>query len=237
MTDGTLAERLSIDGVALVRAALSEAALAALWSMLEPETAVGAVRAGEREAYGARGLLLSRPRLGETLAELSLDRIAAEVLGVPGFAIDAMFFDKHGDVNWAVPAHQDVVVPVPVGAGADAARHIRCRHGVRYGEPAALVLQELVALRVHFDDALASNGGLSLATGSHVRGRLSDAEIRQLPHAAYRPYDCRTGDVLLMRPLVVHRSPRSLGATHRRVLHVLYAPRDGWHDRFATHAR
>lgn len=95
------------------------------------------------------------------------------------------------------------------------------------------MLSELVALRVHFDDAGPDNGGLSIAVGSHARGRLSAAEVGQLAPECYRSYDCRAGDVLLMRPLAVHRSGRSALPLSRRVLHILYAPRDGWHARAA----
>jgi hypothetical protein len=219
-------------GAVRVPSALNDRQLDALWSILRPEAAVGAVRGRSQEAYGARGILSARPELRQLLTELELDGVAGDALRRPVFPIDAVFFDKRPDANWAVPAHQDVVVPIPSEADARAARNERLRHGLRYGEPADHVLRELVALRIHFDDAGADNGGIAIADGSHQRGRLSDTEIRGIPAEAFAPYDCRTGDVLLMKPLAVHRSGRSLLPTRRRVLHVLYAPRDGWHGRW-----
>ncbi|HEU4578504.1 MAG TPA: phytanoyl-CoA dioxygenase family protein [Polyangiaceae bacterium] len=170
-------------------------------------------------------MLAARTDLKDLLVELGLTSLATSALGVPAFPLDAIFFDKRSDANWAVPAHQDVIVPIPVGAPADAVRNRRERHGTLYGEPADLVLRELVALRVHFDDACTESGGLAIVDGSHASGRLADAEIRNIPLDAFRPYDCRAGDVLLMKPLVVHRSGRSTSGASRRVLHVLYAPR------------
>jgi ectoine hydroxylase-related dioxygenase (phytanoyl-CoA dioxygenase family) len=174
---------------------------------------------------------VARPRLRSSFAELGLDRIAEAVLGIGAFPIDAIFLDKRPEANWAVPAHQDVVVPVPSAAALAGVRNIKHRHGLSHGEPADTVLSELVAMRVHFDDAGADNGGLSIASGSHTRGRLSAAHIQQLAPECYRSYDCRAGDVLLMKPLAVHRSGRSALPLSRRVLHILYAPRDGWHER------
>jgi hypothetical protein len=222
-----LAEILAERGALRVTSVLDEKALDALWSSIRPDTAQGAVRARSREAYGARGILSARPELRPLLTELGLDGLAASALRRPASPIDAVFFDKRSDVNWAVPAHQDVVVPIP--ADASAVRNERQRHGLRYGEPPDHVLQELVALRIHFDDAGADNGGLAVVDGSHARGRLSDLAIREIPAGAYRHYECRAGDVLLMRPLAVHRSGRSVRLERRRVLHVLYAPTDGWH--------
>jgi len=220
-------------GAAHVPRALDDEQLAELWSEVCPESAVGAIRARSRLAYGARGLLVARPWLRSSLAELGLDRIAEAVLGAGAFPIDAVFLDKRPDANWAVPAHQDVVVAIPSGAMLAGVRNIKHRHGLSHGEPADHVLSELVALRVHFDDAGADTGGLSVASGSHTRGRLSAVEIRQLAPECYRCYDCRAGDVLLMRPLAVHRSGRSALPASRRVLHIVYAPRDGWHARAA----
>jgi hypothetical protein len=226
-----LPSALELRGALRVPSALGERQLDALWSSLRPEAAVGAVRGRSQEAYGARGILSARPELRPLLAELGLDGVAGDALRRPVFPIDAVFFDKRSDANWAVPAHQDVVVPIPSEANADAVRNARHRHGLRYGEPADHVLRELVALRVHFDDAGADNGGIAIVEGSHHGGRLSDTAIRGIPAEAFAPYDCRAGDVLLMKPLAVHRSGRSALPTRRRVLHVLYAPRDGWHGR------
>jgi hypothetical protein len=218
-------------GVSHIRAALDAGQLLTLLSSIRPETAAGAVRGRSQSAYGARGLLVARPQLRLLVSELMLDRIAEDAMGCAAFPIDAVFFDKRSDANWAVPAHQDVVVPVPFSAHLAGVRTLRHRHGLTYGEPAHHVLQELVALRVHFDDAGPENGGLSIMHGSHSLGRLSGAEILQIPAESFTRYDCRAGDVLLMRPLAVHRSGRSVLPTHRRVLQVLYAPCDGWHAR------
>ena len=223
-----LAGELDRRGAVVVSSALTEAGVDVLWASIRPENAAGAVRTRARGAYGARGLLVGRPELRRLFAGLGLDALAGRALGGAAFPIDALYFDKRSDVNWAVPAHQDVVVPV---ANAMTVRNARERHGLRYGEPDDHVLEELVALRVHFDDATADSGGLAIVDGSHAKGRLSDSQLRGLAPDLFTPYDCRAGDVLLMKPLVVHRSGRSTAPTHRRVLHILYAPGGGCHDR------
>lgn len=231
-----LGEQLQRVGASRVSAALAGGQLFTLLSSIRPETAAGAVRARSQSAYGARALLVERPHLRRLFAELMLDRIAEAVLGDGALPIDAVFFDKCSDANWAVPAHQDVVVPIPPSADRASVRNLRHRHGITYGEPADHVLEELVALRVHFDDAGAENGGLSIAHGTHTRGRLSSADILRIPAESYTMYDCRAGDVLLMKPLAVHRSGRSVVPAHRRVLQISYAPRAGWHSRGARMA-
>jgi hypothetical protein len=231
-----LGENLERIGAVSVRAALIEQNLDLLWSSIRPEMSAGAVRGRSQGAYGARGILSERPEIENLLAEMGIADLAASVLGTGAHPIDAIFFDKRSDVNWAVPAHQDVVVSIPRAAPVNTIRNARERNGLRYGEPGDEVLRELVAVRVHFDDAGTDNGGLAIVEGSHRGGRLADAEVRRIPPEAFRPYDCRAGDVLLIKPLVVHRSGRSILPGRRRVLHVLYAPRDGWHARWGPRA-
>jgi ectoine hydroxylase-related dioxygenase (phytanoyl-CoA dioxygenase family) len=97
------------------------------------------------------------------------------------------------------------------------------RNGIGYAEPTVETLEKLVALRVHFDDVDAEGGALGVVAGSHRRGVLRVAAIRDIPLSEYRPCIAERGDVLVMRPLILHRSGRHLGDAHRRVLHVVYA--------------
>jgi hypothetical protein len=224
-------ERLQSAGVALVRSVLNEEQLRWLLSAVPTETGAGAVRNGAGHTVGIRGLLSAGTEIAAHLGALGIHHLAAEALGRAAFPIDAIFFDKHADANWAVPAHQDVVIPVPPDVDAASVGRRRERDGGTYGEPAASVLDELVAVRLHFDAAAEESGALRVVPGSHLRGRVREADIRALPLDTYEPCLAAAGDALLMKPLVIHRSGRRASDGHRRVLHVLYAPLGGWHAR------
>lgn len=86
-----------------------------------------------------------------------------------------------------------------------------------------------MAVRVHFDASGGDTGGLGYLPGSHSRGRWTEDDLRRVALDSFEFVECRTGDLLLMKPLVVHRSPRASRPKQRRVLHVLYAPTSGWH--------
>jgi ectoine hydroxylase-related dioxygenase (phytanoyl-CoA dioxygenase family) len=60
--------------------------------------------------------------------------------------------------------------------------------------------------------------------GTHKLGRLTAAQIAE-EQQARTSVACvvRAGDVLLMRPLVVHASSAASRAAHRRVIHIDYA--------------
>jgi ectoine hydroxylase-related dioxygenase (phytanoyl-CoA dioxygenase family) len=81
-----------------------------------------------------------------------------------------------------------------------------------------------VALRLHLDDSTSENGPLRVLPGTHTSGVLSDAQIRELARRTERvACTVNRGGILVMRPLLVHASSKSLGSAPRRVLHFEYA--------------
>jgi ectoine hydroxylase-related dioxygenase (phytanoyl-CoA dioxygenase family) len=81
----------------------------------------------------------------------------------------------------------------------------------------------MVALRIHLDDCPAANGALAVIPGSHLQGKLGDVALGELPRDGYVPCEAAAGDVLAMRPLLVHRSSPAEVPARRRVVHVVYA--------------
>lgn len=197
-----------------------------LRQLLEPDRLSRAVRHPSGVVFAARHLLVTTPDLALELRAVGIDALASEFLGARAFPIDAAYFDKQPAANWTVPAHQDRVLPVAF----DGARKQRVTHDVAVAEPSATTLSGLLALRIHFDASDADTGALCVVPGSHTRGVLSDAEIGAETLSAFEPCLTGAGDVLLLRPLLLHRSAPSKRAGRRRVLHVVYAtqqPDDG----------
>jgi ectoine hydroxylase-related dioxygenase (phytanoyl-CoA dioxygenase family) len=83
----------------------------------------------------------------------------------------------------------------------------------------------MVSARVALDDVVEENGPLLVAPGSHTDANLEGLSIDQDLVARAHPIHMRAGDVLLMRPLLLHRSGPSHPDTirHRRTLHFEFA--------------
>lgn len=215
-------ERLAAQGFFLMTACVAPRQCSRLVELLEPSTLVGRSTRASGATFAARGLLWTLPGLRALLRDCGLDSIAATILGRPSFPVDALYFDKPLGANWAVPAHQDRVFPV---APSDSPR-ARVRHGSYYADLDDSALSELLILRLHFDPATTETGALQLAPGSHQRGIISEDELRATAPNAFITCIAAPGDVLLMRPLAVHRSSPATIPRQRRVLHVVYAYRN-----------
>ena len=97
------------------------------------------------------------------------------------------------------------------------------------------VLEQLVAVRVHLDACSERDGPLQFVPGSHRTGRISADDARQQRKAGpIVSCPLARGDVLAMRPLVLHASSKAEGESRRRVLHFVFGPRElpyglSWH--------
>lgn len=181
-----------------------------------------AVRAtSDRSAAGEREPL-------ETWAEL---RGIAHDPGIRGLCdglgvtapriVRSIFFDKTPERNWPVAPHQDTTIAVRERREAPGFGPWSVKDGVDHVRPPARVLESIVTIRVHLDDAGEENGALRVIPGTHREGVLSEARVREL--ASSREWvTCAAapGDVVVMSPLTIHASRRSASPGHRRVLHL-----------------
>ncbi|MBL8754306.1 MAG: phytanoyl-CoA dioxygenase family protein [Planctomycetes bacterium] len=161
------------------------------------------------------------------LAKCAAVRALVEpILGPAAFCHRATLFDKHDAANWTVAWHQDRVVPVQerIDAAGFGPWSDKPGCGVHV-QPPATVLANLLAVRVDLDGSHAANGGLCVLPGSHRSGVLSRDAIATFV-ATVPPFvpEVPPGGALRLRPLLLHSSPRVASPSHRRIVHLEFAP-------------
>ncbi|HEX7651908.1 MAG TPA: phytanoyl-CoA dioxygenase family protein, partial [Verrucomicrobiae bacterium] len=187
------------------------------------ETLAGSLAVDTGRA-GARRMLGSNPIVDELCHHGELKELASVFLGCGAFPVRCILFDKTPEANWRVPWHQDLAIPVKERIECEGFGGWSQKAGVWHVHPPARILAGMVTLRLHLDDCPESNGPLQILPGSHRQGILSNEEVSHWK-TSVGPVICAAvaGDVLVMRPLVLHASSPSQNAKHRRVLHVEYA--------------
>lgn len=142
-------------------------------------------------------------------------------------AVQCTLFEKSPDRNWLVTLHQDLAIPVAARVDHPALGGWSVKGGDPFVLAPAEVLSQLMAVRLHLDDATAADGGLRFVPGSHRDGILDDAAaVQWRERAGEVTPDARAGDALLMRPLVLHASSKATAHGRRRVLHFVFGPRE-----------
>lgn len=172
---------------------------------------------------GRRGLL-AEPKVRELAHSERLLQIVRPCLPAEPRPVRVIYFDKSPGENWLVTWHQDLTIAVCERVDAPGFGPWSVKDGVPHVQPPAELLEKMVTLRIHLDDADAANGALRVLPGSHRHGRLAAGQIQEMREAGSEVLnEARTGDVLLMRPLILHASGKSSSERHRRVLHIEYA--------------
>lgn len=153
-------------------------------------------------------------------------RVIARSLPHDPVAVQCTYFEKSRDQNWLVPIHQDLSIPVYDKIEHPALTGWSEKDGSQFVQPPEMVLQEMVAVRLHLDECGANDGPLRIVPGSHKAGRLSN-EMALATRDNIGEVVCTVakGGALLLRPLVLHASSKATGHSRRRVLHFVFGPR------------
>ena len=178
---------------------------------------------GAVQGAGRRGLL-ALPGVAALACSAKMLDLVRPFLAAEPVPVRAIYFDKSPGANWLVPWHQDLTLALRSRAEVPGFDPWSVKEGVPHVQPPAELLERMLTIRLHLDDADESNGALRVLPGSHRSGRLSAAQIQEW-RARRDPVLCNVsaGDALLMRPLLLHASGRSTSERHRRVLHLEYA--------------
>lgn len=152
--------------------------------------------------------------------------LARSVLGEHAFPFRATIFDKSPESNWLVVWHQDTALPLKSRKELSGWGPWSVKDGIAYAHAPESALTQIVALRLSLDDSTVGNGPLRVLPRTHKLGLLDDDKIHEIASRT-KAVECvaSKGGVVMMRPLLIHGSSKSISDLPRRVLHIEYASR------------
>jgi phytanoyl-CoA dioxygenase PhyH len=225
-------------GFAILPGAFSAEGAACLASDLVRVLPTGSsVLRSRGHVYGVRNLIDVWPPALAVAQEATLREVVGAVLGRNFGLVRSIFFDKPPGRTWSLPWHRDMTIAVrEAKSEAGEFRRPTVKAGIPHVEAPAWLLRGMLTARVALDDVDDDNGPLLVIPASHLGdpdGMPSKLELATRAHAVHM----RAGDLLLIRPLVIHRSGPSKADTrrHRRTLHFEFAAAVGlpggleWH--------
>jgi len=183
------------------------------------EDEASSLRRANGTIYGARNLLDLFPLACELWRRPPIVELLSSVLGPTFGLVRGLFFDKPPASSWSLPWHRDLTIAVREHVPLTTQfRNPTVKAGLPHVEAPDDLLRQMLTLRIHLDDATAENGPLEVVPGSH---HSRDTNSSREPATIL----ARAGDVLAMRPLLLHSSGESQAGTalHRRVVHLEFA--------------
>jgi len=152
---------------------------------------------------------------------------ARSILGYEPQLVRAIFFDKNPDKNWLVSWHQDKTVSVNKKEHIDGWGPWSLKDNTHHVQPSESVLNNIITFRIHLDDTNAENGCLKVIPKSHTRGVLKQTTIDDIvKKAEFIECEANAGDMLIMRPLILHASSKAISPSNRRVIHMEFCGYD-----------
>ncbi|MEL6928586.1 MAG: phytanoyl-CoA dioxygenase family protein [Cyanobacteria bacterium J06600_6] len=141
--------------------------------------------------------------------------------------IKAIYFNKNANYNWSVPWHQDKTVAVTSKVELAGFKNWTTKQGVPHVQPPLNILEAITTIRIALDNTNARNGGLKTLPRSHHLGILNQAEINQIVQQQSPIFlQMQAGDALIMHPLILHSSNKSMNQKSRRIIHLEYSSGD-----------
>lgn len=150
-------------------------------------------------------------------------KLVKQYLQTDGQLMRCILFDKTADNNWLVTWHQDKTLCVTEKLERAGWSPWSIKDGAHHVQPPTAVLNHMLTLRIHLDEATTDNGCLRVIPRTHQPGVLSNEQIQHI--AKSEPaIDCcaSAGSVLVMKPLLLHASRKATIPNRRRVIHVEY---------------
>jgi len=171
--------------------------------------------------------LLDYPWCRKIIESLASHPALMAMLQRTPIAIQCTYFDKSAELNWLVALHQDLSIPVKSLVQHPALGKWSEKEGRWFVQSPTSLLDRLLAVRVHLDDASEENGALRVVPGTHRLGKIEQHRAGELRRQFGEELcSASAGAVMLMNPLLLHGSSKATSTEHRRVLHYLLAPAD-----------
>jgi len=175
-------------------------------------------------AGGIREIDKLIPEIGDfSSSEYMISNISKYLSSKP-IMVRAIYFDKNPESNWLVTWHQDKTITVTDKIEIDGWGPWSVKNNVHHVQPPIDVLENMITIRIHLDDAKIENGCLKIIPRSHKYGLIKTPDITKYVENE-NPVFCevKAGDAVFIRPHILHSSEKAKVIKNRRVLHFEYS--------------
>jgi ectoine hydroxylase-related dioxygenase (phytanoyl-CoA dioxygenase family) len=172
--------------------------------------------------FAIRKFLKEIPAAHSIIFNEKLKALMNDAFGNGYFVVKSIYFDKPKHSNWFVAYHQDLTISVDQKIAMEQFVQWTIKQDQFSVQPPIHYLENNFTIRIHLDDTDENNGALKVIPGAHLKGICNPAHF---DFDQMKEVTCAvpTGGVMLMKPLLWHRSNRSTSQHRRRVIHIEFS--------------
>ncbi|PZR17198.1 MAG: phytanoyl-CoA dioxygenase [Flavobacterium psychrophilum] len=160
----------------------------------------------------------------ETLPVIFNSKLNAVInaLGSKYFSVKSIYFDKPGESNWFVAYHQDLTISVNNKTDTEGFGPWTVKQNQFAVQPPINILENIFTIRIHLDDTNEENGALKVIPESHKK-QIYRPETIDWNKETEVSCSVPKGGIMLMKPLLLHSSGRTVNNSRRRVIHIEFS--------------
>lgn len=175
--------------------------------------------------FAIRQFLKEIPETAALIFNKNLQNVIRELFGSDYFVVKSIYFDKPEGSNWYVSYHQDLTISVDQKTELAGFGPWTKKHGQFAVQPPVDVLENVFTIRIHLDDTDEHNGALKVVPGSHQK-QIYRPETINWSKETEVVCSVVKGGIMLMKPLLLHSSSRTVDNRKRRVIHIEFSNRE-----------
>ncbi len=212
-------------GFSAISSVYSETEVKHILAAIEGADTTGATFRKSANLFAIRRFLIELPETLPLIFNENLKHILTGIFGDGYFPVKSIYFDKPGDSNWFVAYHQDLTISVADKTETTGFGPWTVKQGQFAVQPPLNFLENIFTIRIHLDEANENNGALKVIDNSHSKGIYR-------PETIDRQKETETtccipkGGIMLMKPLLLHSSGRTVNNARRRVIHIEFSNKE-----------
>jgi len=174
------------------------------------------------DLFAIRQFIKELPEIKELVFNKKLQSVINTLAGNNYFIVKSIYFDKPEKSNWFVSYHQDLTISVDKKVETEGFNFWTAKHNQFAVQPPTSLLENIFTIRIHLDDTNEENGALKIVEGSHLK-KIYRPETIDWNVEKETFCNVEKGGILLMKPLLLHGSNRTVNQKRRRVIHIEFS--------------
>jgi ectoine hydroxylase-related dioxygenase (phytanoyl-CoA dioxygenase family) len=215
-------EEIDDEGFAVINDVFTEEEIAKILRVISSTDTSKPTFRKTTDLFAIRQFFKEIPSIAELIFNQNLRALISNIFGDEYFVVKAIYFDKPETSNWFVAYHQDLTISVNKKIALEGFGPWTVKQDQFAVQPPLDILQDNFTVRVHLDNTGKENGALKVIPKSHVKGVY---RLDAIDPAMKTESICSVtkGGVMIMKPLLLHSSGRTVNNNKRRVVHIEFS--------------
>jgi ectoine hydroxylase-related dioxygenase (phytanoyl-CoA dioxygenase family) len=222
MTWNQYKTQVEANGFSIIDAIYTDTEVANIISAIENTEARSETFRKSAELFAIRQFLKEIAGVLPLLLNSKLRQIIGTLFGSDYFVVKSIYFDKSKTSNWYVAYHQDLPISVNEKADIQNFGPWTVKQNQFAVQPPLQILESIYTIRIHLDETNQDNGALKVIQRSHSK-KIYRPETINWNIETEAVCNVTKGGIMIMKPLLLHSSGRTINNKRRRVIHIEFS--------------